>query len=158
MSIPYAATAAELGRAHNLSDGASGPMAYFVDFLFRKDSGAAAALPSDANAPAPSSVEVTRILMNTIRTGALPAADARYVGQLVGQRTGMSQSDAEKRVTDTYARMQASLNEAQASAKDAADSARKASAYGALWLFVSLLAGAFVASLSATWGGRMRDA
>ena len=31
-------------------------------------------------------------------------------------------------------------------------------AYGALWLFASLLAGAFVASLSATWGGRMRNA
>ena len=140
------------------SDGASGPMAYFVDSLFRRDSGGAVALPSDANAPAPSSAEVTRILMNTIRAGALPAADARYVGQLVALRTGMAQSDAEKRVTDTYARMQASLNEAQASAKDAADSARKASAYGALWLFISLLAGAFVASLSATWGGRMRDA
>ena len=139
------------------SDGAIGPMAYFVDSLFRRDSGGAVALPSDANAPAPSSAEATRILMNTIRAGALPAADARYVGQLVAQRTGMAQSDAEKRVTDTYARMQASLNEAQASAKDAADSARKASAYGALWLFISLLAGAFVASLSATWGGRMRD-
>ena len=140
------------------SDSASGPMAYFVDSLFRRDSGGAVVLPSDANAPAPSYAEVTRILMNTIRAGALPAEDARYIGQLVAQRTGLSQSDAEKRVTDTYARMQANLNEAKASAKDAADTARKASAYGALWLFISLLAGAFVASLSATWGGRMRDA
>ena len=139
------------------SDSASGPMAYFVDSLFRKDTATSAALPPDASGPAPSSTEVTRILMNTIRAGTLPAADARYVGQLVAQRTGLSQADAEKRVTDTYARMQASLNEAQASAKDAADTARKASAYGALWLFISLLAGAFVASLSATWGGRMRD-
>ena len=139
------------------SESASGPMAYFVDSLFRRDTGAAP-LPADANAAMPSSAEVTRILMNTIRAGALPAADARYVGQLVAQRTGLTQTDAERRVTETYARMQASLNEAQASAKDAADSARKASAYGALWLFISLLAGAFVASLSATWGGRMRDA
>lgn len=29
---------------------------------------------------------------------------------------------------------------------------------GALWLFVSLLVGAFVASLAATFGGRRRDA
>ena len=38
-----------------------------------------------------------------------------------------------------------------------ADKARKASAYAALWIFVSLLAGAFVASLAATFGGRQRD-
>ena len=43
-------------------------------------------------------------------------------------------------------------------ARDAADKARKASAYSALWLFVSLLTGAFVASLAATYGGRRRDA
>ena len=142
-------------------DSASGPMAYFVDSLFRREMGAVAPAPADAGTPAatgPSTAEVSRILMNTIRAGALPAADARYVGQVVAQRTGLSQADAEKRVADTYARMQAKLNEAQASAKEAADKARKASAYGALWLFVSLLAGAFVASLSATWGGRMRDA
>lgn len=142
-------------------DSASGPMAYFVDSLFRREIGAVAPPPADAGATAvtgPATAEVSRILMNTLRTGALPAADARYVGQVVAQRTGLSQADAEKRVTDTYARMQAKLNEAEASAKDAADKARKASAYGALWLFVSLLAGAFVASLCATWGGRMRDA
>ena len=42
--------------------------------------------------------------------------------------------------------------------KYSADKARKASAYAALWLFISLLAGAFVASLCATYGGRRRDA
>jgi hypothetical protein len=41
--------------------------------------------------------------------------------------------------------------------RDAADQARKASAYAALWLFISLLTGAFVASLAATFGGRRRD-
>ena len=38
-----------------------------------------------------------------------------------------------------------------------ADKARKASAYSALWIFVSLLIGAFVASLTAIWGGRHRN-
>mgnify|MGYP006161209775 CR=1 FL=1 len=33
----------------------------------------------------------------------------------------------------------------------------KATAYAALWLFITLLIGAFFASLSATWGGRRRD-
>lgn len=39
-----------------------------------------------------------------------------------------------------------------------ADEARKASAYGALWMFVVLLIGAFAASLMAVFGGRQRDA
>lgn len=159
-----AAVAGESGPAK--TDASSGPMAYFVDSLFRKDMTVPAPAPVDAlfagsaspGASTASTAEVSRILMNTISTGTLPATDVRYVGQVVAQRTGLSQPEAEKRVTDTYARMQANLNEAKASAKDAADKARKASAYGALWLFVSLLMGAFVASLCATWGGRMRDA
>ena len=72
-------------------------------------------------------------------------------------RTGLSQQDAEKRVNDTYARAQANLKEAETDAKAAADSARKAPAYGSLWLFISLLIGAFTASLAATYGGRQRD-
>ena len=50
------------------------------------------------------------------------------------------------------------LRGAEVATRDAADKARKASAYSALWLFVSLLIGAFVASLAATFGGRRRDA
>ena len=88
---------------------------------------------------------------------ALPAEDARYVGQLVAKQTGMSQQEAEKRVTATYQRLQTGLAKAEQTARETADEARKASAYSALWIFVSLLIGAFVASLSATWGGRQRD-
>lgn len=128
------------------------PMGYFVDFLFRKDPSTAVVATA-----APRS-EVSRIFMNTVFTGPLPAEDLRYVGQLVAQRTGLSQQEAEKRVTDTYSRMQEKLNDAQDAAKDATDKARKASAYAALWLFISLLFGAFVASLAATYGGRQRDA
>lgn len=40
----------------------------------------------------------------------------------------------------------------------ATEDARKASAYGALWMFVTLLMGAFAASLMAVFGGRQRDA
>lgn len=165
-----AAGAATAGSEALRSDGAAGPMNYFVDALFRKDAAAGAAsgnasagapanVPSgntDAS-PAASASEVTRILMNSVRTGALPAEDVRYVGQVVAQRTGLSQTDAEKRVTDTYTRMQTKLRDAEVAAKQAADTARKASAYAALWLFVSLLIGAFVASLAATFGGRQRD-
>ncbi|MGZ5545953.1 MAG: hypothetical protein ACXWIU_14905 [Limisphaerales bacterium] len=144
------------------------PMGYFVDSLFRKDVNATATVftPEELGGvprvtPEPVAVgyrsEVVRIFMNTIRTGPLPAEDIQYVGQLVAQRTGLTQQDAEKRVVDTYARAQAKLREAETSAKEAADSARKAFAYASLWLFISLLIGAFVASFTATYGGRQRD-
>jgi hypothetical protein len=53
--------------------------------------------------------------------------------------------------------LQTRLREAATAAKEAADSARKAFAYAALWIFISLLSGAFVASLAAIYGGRRRD-
>jgi len=133
---------------------------YFVDSLFRKDMSAPnAAGPTNATAAdgATSAAEVGRIFANGTATGSLSADDAKYVGQLVAQRAGMQQADAEKRVTDTFNRVQARAKEAETTARDAADKARKASAYAALWVFVSLLTGAFVASLAATYGGRRRD-
>ena len=143
----------------------AGSMNYFIDSLMRKDPNAGSATPATGAAPAPSepasnasSAEVGRIFANTLRTGALPPEDLRYVGQIVAQRTGLSQQDAEKRVTDTYARAQGKLREAETAARSAADAARKASSTAALWLFISLLIGAFVASLAATFGGRQRDA
>lgn len=161
-----AATVAGAGIAD--ADRGDGPIGYFVDVLFRKDgsgaptgssttaSSSAATPPPDA-ATAQATAEVGRIFMNTNGIGNLGAEDTRYVGQLVAQRTGLSQPDAEKRVTETFARLQTRLVEAQTAAREAADKARKASAYAALWLFISLLIGAFVASLSATYGGRQRD-
>ncbi|WP_257624522.1 hypothetical protein [Variovorax boronicumulans] len=170
--VASAATVAGAGAAgaaaNNASEGdASGPMGYFIDSLFRKDPSATAAPAADATAAAAptapergmreAGTEVSRIFLNSIRTGALPPEDAKYVGQVVAQRTGLSQQDAEKRVNDTYAKAQATLNEAKTKAKEAADTARKTSAYGALWLVVSMLLGAFVASFAATYGGRRRD-
>lgn len=145
-----------------------GPTSYFVDSLFRRDAGAIAMSSGTAGSPASAGAnerasgrdvsEVSRIFMNVSMAEPLPGDDVRYVGQLVAQRTGMSQGDAEKRVTDVYAKAQAKAQDAEMSARNATDKARKASAYSALWLFVSLLVGAFVASLSATFGGRRRDA
>jgi len=47
----------------------------------------------------------------------LPPADLKYVAQTVAQRTGLSQADAEKRVTDTYAAAQAKLRDAETAAR-----------------------------------------
>ena len=138
-------------------------MGYFIDALFRRDF--AASTPAVAGSSPDSTLRVNpsdlaeagRIFVHTGRTQPLAPEDLRYVGQMVAQRTGLSQQDAEKRVAETYARAQATLTQAEISAKESADKARKASAYGALWLFISLLVGAFVASWSATFGGYQRD-
>lgn len=104
------------------------------------------------------SAEVARIFMNADLSQPLPAEDQRYVAQIVAQRTGLTQQEAEQRVSQNYTQLQTRLQEAETKARAAADDARKATAYSALWLFVSLLLGAFVASLAATFGGRQRDA
>lgn len=167
------------GEAANLADRLSG---YFVDNLFRANTGAPAAaapaapgaepaplaapaaVPGPANATPPDAgiapaqrMEVTRIFAYSLRSGSLSAADKTYLGQVVAHRTGMGQADAEKRVADTFASYQRALDEAGAKAKQAADATRKAAAYGSMWMFLALLCGAFVASLCATFGGRMRD-
>ena len=118
---------------------------------------AAMAGGNGANGPATMAAEIGRIFAMNMQQATLPPDDARYVAHLVSQRTGLSQADAEKRVTDTYAKARSSLQQVKTSAMEAADKARKATAGASLWLFVSLLIGAFVASLSATYGGRQRD-
>lgn len=143
----------------------SGSVGYFLDTLFRRDVNAMSgpmgseqgALTSQQET-AVAMGEVTRIFMNSLRTGTMPAEDVGYLGQVVAQRTGLTQAEAEQRVSETFTRVQTALNEAETSAREAADSARKASAYAAIWLFISLLIGAFVASFAAPYGGRQRDA
>lgn len=154
---------------------------YFVDTLFRRPLaglGTGAAPPSvdapgSTAAPAvrgpalpsplpttpdtPPTAEVTRIFASATGAPALPLDDAQYLGQLVAQRTGLSPQEAQKRVTDTFARLQAQLATAREQAKTSADKARRASAKVALWGFISLLIGAFVASYLGTLGGRHRD-
>ncbi|MBK0054895.1 hypothetical protein [Stenotrophomonas sp. S39] len=101
--------------------------------------------------------EVNRIIINSLQGDGLDPADTQYVSQLIARETGMSPAEAQARVTDVQTRMRAALEKAKNTAKQAADDARKATAYAALWLFITLLIGAFFASLSATWGGRRRD-
>ena len=163
-STAIAATAGEAKNAVDLDKQNNGPLSYFVHSLFRKDSRAEPAEQSKngnfqnvEQGSATVASEVARIFMNSITDETLPPEDVRYVGQVVAQHTGLSQAEAEKRVTETYAKVKAKLSEAAQAAKEAADKTRKASAYAALWLFVSLLIGAFFASLAAIYGGRQRD-
>lgn len=161
--VASGATAAAASPSSTEPSSSTGPMGYFTDSLLRRDAGAASAPPgtgrasADPSADAAPASEVARIFIFSGRREALPADDVRYLGGVVAGRTGLSQADAEKRVVDTYSRLQSTLTEAETTAREAADKARKASSAAALWLFISLLIGAFVASLAATYGGRTRD-
>ena len=131
---------------------------YFVDSLFRQ--GAAASTPATGATPADAAQatsEAGRIFTAGLESGALPLDDQHYLAQLVSQKTGLAPGDAERRVSEDFAKLKAKADQAKADALKAADKARKASEWAALWLFVSLLLGAFVASFAATLGGRQRD-
>jgi hypothetical protein len=133
---------AGLGQAANqtLVDGV--PMNNFVDTLLRADPAANRAAVDPAGRG-----EIVRILAVGLRDGGeLSASDRAYVAQVVAARTGLSQADAEKRVTDVIIQAKTSL-----------DNARSAAAHLSLWLTASLLIGAFCASLAATEGGQLRD-
>lgn len=113
--------------------------------------------PDAEMTPVPTN-EVTRIFARALQTNTLPQADKTYIGQLIAERTQLSQPEAEQRVEKSFADIQLIVKKAETTALEVADKARKASAYAALWISVTLLIGAFVASLMAVFGGRQRDA
>lgn len=109
-------------------------------------------------AGAPPKGEVARILLNSLATGdALSATDAEYVARIVSRYTGLSQQAALARVNADYTQLQQKVSAIEDAAKSAADKARRASVSASLWLFISLLMGAFSASFMAIFGGRLRD-
>jgi hypothetical protein len=124
---------------------------YFTDMLFRTDR------PDTSSDSAAARAEVGRIIATDALSGEMPAADKAYVAQVVAARTALSQADAEKRVSDVVEQAKNAKNKAIDAAKTAAEAARKAGVYVALWAFISLLIGAFSASYMATVGGRVRD-
>jgi hypothetical protein len=175
-AAPTAATVAADTAGHpsgspvpELVSSRSQATSYYVDSIFRSDpssGGTTTQPPSPAGgatvAPEPNRAatldEAGRIFANAYPMAALPATDAKYLGQLVSQRTGLPQTNAEARVSAAYGSLVTQLRAEEEALKASAETARRSAASTALWLFISLLIGAFIASLAATVGGRMRDA
>ncbi|MFD0913959.1 hypothetical protein [Methylophilus luteus] len=171
-----AATGAVAAASSSAGDQASDANAYFVDALFRANTTTAVTDTPDhdpatdhhhaaanhaagtVSAEEVPTAEVGRIFATSLANDSLSAEDASYIAQLISQHTNLTQQEAETRVKEIYNNVQTKAKEAETKAKEAADKARKASVGISLWLFVSLLIGAFSASLAATWGGRCRDA
>src|SRR5690348_16061570 len=101
--------------------------------------------------------EETRRILRMAPIGDSAPDDRTFMTQLVARETGMSQPQAEQRVNQVIDRAKAAKAQAVQKAKEAADAARKAGMYTALWAAVTMLVGAFCASLAAAWGGRARD-
>jgi len=141
------------GAAQSAASGPA-PSAYFVDMLFRPNPGAPAATPpAQGDTSRDVRAEAGRILVTALGAGEVSPADRTYVAQLIAARTGLSQADADKRVDDVIAQAKAAADKA----KQLADQARKAAATLAIFSFLSLLIGAFIASAAAALGGRERD-
>jgi hypothetical protein len=121
----------------------SGPMDRYVDTLLRSDTPAA---QNSAN-PTDSRGELVRLLTTSFHNDSdLNSADRTYVAKVVSARTGLSQADADKRVTEVTTQIKSDL-----------DKARKSAMQLAIWLTLSLFVGALSASLAATEGGGLRD-
>ena len=123
------------------------PTGYFVDSLYRTDHPSANVSDLDVRA------QSTRILLNGMRNGDVPAPDKTYLVQLVAARTGLSQADAAKRVDEVIAQEKA----AEVKVRQTADAARKAGSYLSIFTALSMLVGAFIACVAAALGGQQRD-
>jgi hypothetical protein len=165
-----ARTGAEVaGKAVSSVAGSANPMELTIDALLRPMSVAqastpphgstagsstpSAGTPAAASRPAASNVnsgevraEISRILTSSTAAGEMSAPDRAYLAQLVAQRAGLSQQEAEKRVADA-------IN----AAREAAEKARRGAV---LTGFVT--AASLIISLAAAWwaglkGGNHRD-
>jgi hypothetical protein len=137
------------------------PIDDYVDTLLRPQPTPTAPAMSNAPATTPAPLtsfnenrnvtttraEFSRLLAATMRrNGVLTNGERIYLAQTVATRTGLSQADADKRVSEVIDQ-----------AKIAADQARNTITTLALWLAAAMLAGALAASLAATEGGMLRD-
>jgi hypothetical protein len=161
------ASAGVQGAMHNPGPQAPGTpvSAYSIDKLFRPAAGTptGAGPGASPNSGAPGGppgagsadprMETGHIIGNALISGSVPDADRAYLVDQVSARTGISQADAQTRV-DAFI---ASAMQAEAKVKADADSARKATAQASIYLALSMLVGAFIASVAAALGGRLRD-
>jgi hypothetical protein len=129
--------AASLGVVKTAADG---PMAYDVDTLLRTNQTA------DAAGTANLRDQAVHILTRDAARGEVSDADKAYLRDMVAARAGLTPVEAQARV-DTVV----------TATKQAADTARKAASATGFFTALSMLIGAFIASVSAALGGKLRD-
>lgn len=151
------------GRAVAAASSSAEPMDAVLDNMLRPTTVAQAAgapTPPAAAAPAPTTTrarstaansdetrsEVARMLSSAVASGSLSDQNRAYLAQVVAQRSGLSQQEAERRV-----------NEAFTAAREAADKARKAAILTGFVTAASLIISFGAAWWAALRGGQHRD-
>jgi hypothetical protein len=133
-------------------NGGGGPTgAYDLDKLFRN------VAPTNqervASRDDDGKMQAFHIAVGAAANGNVSAEDKTYLANFVAAKTGATSEDAQKRV-DAFIE---SVQDASTKAKAAADEARRSAATAALYTALALLIGAFIASVAAVIGGRLRD-
>jgi hypothetical protein len=123
------------------------PMQYWVDTLFRSNNPQAPENATDTAA------EAGQILARSAMQGSISAEDKTYLGQLIANRTGLAQPEAEQRIDQVMASLKSAADEAKA----AADRVRRAAVMVAFVTAASLVVSAAAAWWAAGMGGRHRD-
>jgi hypothetical protein len=150
------------GRAAATIATATSQNGYFADLLFRQNinPNGTSVLPDNASAAQVTGLsdqdmraEAATILAQGATGNGVSPTDSAYLAQLVSARTGLAPADAQARVQNVLDQEQAAITKV----KQAADATRKASAAAAIYTFISLLIGAFIASVAGAIGGRLRD-
>jgi hypothetical protein len=139
-----AATSANAGQ-----EGVGVPSTYNIDVLFRSPQPGATPPATITEARA----EATRILIRSLTAADVNVDDRAYLVRLVVANTGMPESDARTRVDDVIAAAKAD----EAKARQAADTARKASSAASIFTALSMVIGAFIGCVAAALGGQLRD-
>lgn len=151
-----AAQATATAASSEMADSGASPTDYFVDVLFRPGNAGTTATGAPTGTPenaADVRSEAVRILVTSATSGEVAAPDRTRLAELVSARTGMPQAEAEQRVDEVLARIDAAATQA----REAADTARQAGMMLAFMTVLSFIVGAFVASAAGALGGRQRD-
>jgi len=141
------------GSMAEAADGDDQQSSYFINSLLRTAPG----VDTDQRADSEIRGELSGIVFRNLLDGELSTEDFRYAAQVVANHTGLSQQQAEQRLTSVVNQARESAAEARQVTLDAVDDARSAAAKTALWMFIALLCGAFFAAFMGTVGGRQRD-
>jgi len=155
-------TAATMGRSELRGERNSGGpdsigapgFVYELDKLFRGSASSnSTGNGQDHYAADDARIQVMHIGAVIAMSGAVGDEDRQYLAYLVAGKAGVSTEEAKQRV-NTFIQ---SIKDASEQAKAAVDEARKSAATAALYTALALLIGAFIASVSAAIGGRLRD-
>lgn len=137
--------AAVSGGAASLISQQADPLASALDSVMRSNG---ATPPTAAERE-----EASRILVSSLASGRLEAADRDYIASRIAVRMNIPQPEAQKRIDDAFAK----LEQAKETAKQVAERARKTAVITAFMTAAVLLLGAATAWLAAQLGGKHRD-